>query len=57
MDFEVEDRRPTSTYSSRLSTEIGIVVRTFAPLKVDQLRQVPLEKKKEMFGRVEVNLF
>ncbi|KAK9208724.1 hypothetical protein WN944_001084 [Citrus x changshan-huyou] len=53
VDFEVEDRRPTGTYSSRLSTEIVIVVRTFAPLKVDQLRQVPLEKKKEMFARVE----
>lgn len=52
VDFEVEDGRPTGTYSSRLSTEIGIIVRTFAPLKVDQWRQIPLEKKKEMFGRV-----
>lgn len=50
VDFEVEDGRPTSPCSSRLSTEIGIVVRTFSPLKVDQWRRIPLEKKKEMFG-------
>ncbi|KDO44239.1 hypothetical protein CISIN_1g042076mg [Citrus sinensis] len=47
VDFEIEDGRPTDTYSSRLSTEIVIVVTTFAPLKVDQWRQEKMLELKE----------
>ena len=54
VDFQKEDGVPTGVNASKLSTEVGIVARNYAPVRVLTWKKVPYDVEKQMIARITV---
>ncbi|XP_031264311.1 uncharacterized protein LOC116122624 [Pistacia vera] len=52
VDFQKEDGVPTGVNASKLSTEVGIVARNYAPVRVLTWKKVPYDVEKQMIARI-----
>lgn len=52
--FRKYDGRPSGKYAAMFMTELGIVIRCFAPLQVKSWRDITIEQKMPMFDRLQV---
>ena len=48
--------KQTRKYNEKLSNEIGLIVRQYAPIKVEKLKQVPQFEINAMLNRIKVKL-